>query len=186
MARPKFSIGIDLGTTNCAMAFVALDGEASQSEIFPVPQWETTLRSLRIVDAAIVPLPALGDRGRTDARNRVRRPRMDFRTLCAGRKLRNRPAAWLTPPNRGFATMRSIAAPRFSHGDRTKFPIEKRISPIQASALLLEYLRGAGMRDFSSRRSAFSPSGNHHYRSRIIRRGGSTAHPRRRQPGAIS
>ena len=41
MARPKFSIGIDLGTTNCAMAFVALDGEASPSEVFPVPQWET-------------------------------------------------------------------------------------------------------------------------------------------------
>ena len=41
MSPAKFSIGIDLGTTNCAMAFVPLDEEASQSEMFPVPQWES-------------------------------------------------------------------------------------------------------------------------------------------------
>jgi molecular chaperone DnaK (HSP70) len=40
MARARFSIGIDLGTTNCALAFVPLDGEA-KSEILAIPQWET-------------------------------------------------------------------------------------------------------------------------------------------------
>jgi molecular chaperone DnaK (HSP70) len=40
MATPRFSIGIDLGTTNCALAFVPLDGEA-KSEILGIPQWET-------------------------------------------------------------------------------------------------------------------------------------------------
>ena len=35
-----FSIGIDLGTTNCAMAFEPLDGSGS-SEVSPIPQWET-------------------------------------------------------------------------------------------------------------------------------------------------
>jgi molecular chaperone DnaK (HSP70) len=40
MARPRFSIGIDLGTTNCALAFVSLDDEA-RSEIFGIPQWDT-------------------------------------------------------------------------------------------------------------------------------------------------
>jgi molecular chaperone DnaK (HSP70) len=40
MARPRFSIGIDLGTTNCALAFVPLDDEA-RSEIFDIPQWDT-------------------------------------------------------------------------------------------------------------------------------------------------
>jgi hypothetical protein len=38
MPTPRFSIGIDLGTTNCALAFVPLDGEA-KSEIFGIPQW---------------------------------------------------------------------------------------------------------------------------------------------------
>jgi molecular chaperone DnaK (HSP70) len=40
MARARFSIGIDLGTTNCALAFVPLLGEA-RSEILDIPQWET-------------------------------------------------------------------------------------------------------------------------------------------------
>ena len=40
MARARFSIGIDLGTTNCAAAFVPLDGEA-RSELLAIPQWET-------------------------------------------------------------------------------------------------------------------------------------------------
>ena len=40
MARARFSIGIDLGTTNCAVAFVPLDDEA-RSEILGIPQWDT-------------------------------------------------------------------------------------------------------------------------------------------------
>jgi len=40
MARARFSIGIDLGTTNSALAFVPLVGEATP-EIFVVPQWES-------------------------------------------------------------------------------------------------------------------------------------------------
>src|SRR5947209_7859536 len=38
MTQARFSIGIDLGTTNCALAFVPLHGEA-RSAIFGVPQW---------------------------------------------------------------------------------------------------------------------------------------------------
>ena len=37
MANARFSIGIDLGTTNSAMAFVALQGDAA-SEVFAVAQ----------------------------------------------------------------------------------------------------------------------------------------------------
>src|SRR5450631_2325252 len=40
LARSRFSIGIDLGTTNCALAFVALDGEA-ESEVLRIPQWDS-------------------------------------------------------------------------------------------------------------------------------------------------
>ena len=34
MAHPQFSIGIDLGTTNCAMAFEKLDAATVQREVF--------------------------------------------------------------------------------------------------------------------------------------------------------
>ncbi len=48
MTQARFSIGIDLGTTNSAMAYAPLQGD-SGTEVFAVPQWET-LSS--IVDAA--------------------------------------------------------------------------------------------------------------------------------------
>jgi molecular chaperone DnaK (HSP70) len=39
MARARFSIGIDPGTTNSALAYAPLNGEASP-EILPNPQWD--------------------------------------------------------------------------------------------------------------------------------------------------
>ncbi|HZC98267.1 MAG TPA: hypothetical protein VE267_19495, partial [Bradyrhizobium sp.] len=41
MASARFSIGIDLGTTNCALAFVPLGSEA-RSEILGIQQWDTS------------------------------------------------------------------------------------------------------------------------------------------------
>jgi molecular chaperone DnaK (HSP70) len=38
MTPARFSIGIDLGTTNSALAFVPLNGEAN-SEILEIPHW---------------------------------------------------------------------------------------------------------------------------------------------------
>ena len=40
MAQAKFSIGIDLGTSNSALAFSSLTGEG-QSEVLAIPQWDT-------------------------------------------------------------------------------------------------------------------------------------------------
>ena len=52
MARAKFSIGIDLGTTNCAMAFHSLDEAPSRTEDFPISQLET---SSAFVEAPTLP-----------------------------------------------------------------------------------------------------------------------------------
>ena len=41
MESARFSIGIDLGTTNCAVALVPLDSEA-RSQIFGIQQWDTS------------------------------------------------------------------------------------------------------------------------------------------------
>ena len=51
MASARFSIGIDLGTTNCALAFVPLDGEA-RSQIFGIGQWDT---SSTIMESSALP-----------------------------------------------------------------------------------------------------------------------------------
>ena len=41
MAKYKYSIGIDLGTTNCAVSFVDLDANEARSEVFWVPQLDS-------------------------------------------------------------------------------------------------------------------------------------------------
>ena len=40
MAQAKFSIGIDLGTSNFALAFSPLTTEGG-SEVLAIPQWDT-------------------------------------------------------------------------------------------------------------------------------------------------
>jgi molecular chaperone DnaK (HSP70) len=39
MMAARFSIGVDLGTTNSALAYVPLTGDA-KPEVLAVPQWE--------------------------------------------------------------------------------------------------------------------------------------------------
>ena len=71
MARAQFSIGIDLGTTNCAMAFEALDTELPKSELFLIPQWETLGKIFRGFDFALVSLPSLGRRSPANVAEKV-------------------------------------------------------------------------------------------------------------------
>ena len=50
MARLRFSIGIDLGTTNCAMAFEAFDTAVPQSEVFLSPRKTSDIeRKLKLI-----------------------------------------------------------------------------------------------------------------------------------------
>jgi molecular chaperone DnaK (HSP70) len=142
MARAKFSIGIDLGTTNCAMAFQALDGTNRRSEAFLIPQWESaTGFSEGYTLPSFLYLPAYQETEQMAAHG-----------ASAGE--------WV--PGR-FARKKAVETPgRVAHSvkswlchhavDRSaaflpwrsdEIPVEKRISPIRASALLLEYLRVA-------------------------------------------
>jgi molecular chaperone DnaK (HSP70) len=142
MPGPKFSIGIDLGTTNCAMAFQALDGPNRSSEAFLIPQWESVTG---FSEATTLPsflyLPMDQETAQMTAQG-----------VSAGE--------WV--PGR-FARKKAVESPgRVAHSakswlchhavDRTaaflpwrsdEIPVDKRISPIRASALLLEYLRVA-------------------------------------------
>ena len=51
MAQRKFSIGIDLGTSNSVLAFASLSGDGG-SEVLAIPQWDTPST---VTDSATVP-----------------------------------------------------------------------------------------------------------------------------------
>jgi len=38
---PRFSIGIDLGTTNCALSCVSLEEKHAATVVVEIPQWES-------------------------------------------------------------------------------------------------------------------------------------------------
>ena len=142
MAQPQFSIGIDLGTTNCALAFEGLGTAVAQREVFLVPQWET---ATRFSEASTLPsfLYLLSQ----DEAGQMSRQRTLRAEWVPGRIARTRAAE---SPGRVVHSAKSWLC---HHGvDRNapflpwrsdEIPVEKRISPIRASALLLEYLRAA-------------------------------------------
>jgi molecular chaperone DnaK (HSP70) len=142
MARAKFSIGIDLGTTNCAMAFEALDGDVPHSEVFLIPQWETltafseaaTLPSFLYLPQEHEAAQMLGQGTRRQEWIPGRLARKQAVEL-PGRVVHSA-KSWLchhaVDRDAPFLPWRS-----------DEIPVEKRISPIRASALLLEYLRVA-------------------------------------------
>ncbi|MBV8641319.1 MAG: Hsp70 family protein [Verrucomicrobia bacterium] len=149
MARPRFSIGIDLGTTNCAMAFEAFDTAVPQSEVFLIPQWESlagfsegsTLPSFLYLplEEETAQLPGERTRGVEWIPGRFARKRA---AELPGRVV-NSAKSWLchhtVDRNAPFLPWRS-----------DEIPVEKRISPIRASTLLLEYLRTAWNAKFAA------------------------------------
>src|ERR1043166_5596497 len=137
MARAKFSIGIDLGTTNCAMAFEALDGADSRTQVFAIPQWEkpgtlsesATLPSFLYLPAAHE-AAALGGEGWVPGRfARKQAAELPGRVVHSAK-------SWLchhtVDRSAPFLPWRSDA-----------LDPAQRISPVQASAILLQYLRAA-------------------------------------------
>ncbi len=142
MASPQFSIGIDLGTTNCAMAFEGLALPNARQEVFPIFQWET---ASRFSEASTLPsfLYLLSEDEATQMSGNDG-PRAEW---VPGRFARTRAAE---SPGRVVHSAKSWLC---HHGvDRSasflpwrsdEIPVEKRISPIRASALLLQYLRAA-------------------------------------------
>ena len=166
MSSARFSIGIDLGTTNCAMAFVPLDGEISQSEMFPIPQWESlTSLSESLTLPSFLYLPRENEAAQMLGKN------FAGREWIAGRFARRQAAespgrvthsakSWLchhaVDRNAPFLPWRS-----------DEIPVEKNIahSGVCPLARILARRLGCAIR---SRRSGFPPSRNHGHCSRII------------------
>ena len=141
MARARFSIGIDLGTTNSALAFVPLLGEA-QPEILQIPQWEglaglaegPTLPSfLYLPDDAV----AAQLRGRAAGAGQWIIGRF------ARTKLAETPGRVVHSAKSWLAHNAADRLAPFLPWGSTDLPPGQKISPVHASALILNYLRGA-------------------------------------------
>ncbi len=141
MTRARFSIGIDLGTTNCALAFVPLHGEA-RSEIVGIPQWETlsgitespALPSfLYLPDEAVVAQIQGREAGNEE--------------WIVGRLARKKAGE---SPGRVVHSAKSWLCHHTSDRSARFLPLgsddiarNSKISPVRASALILDHLKGA-------------------------------------------
>ena len=170
----RFSIGIDLGTTNSALAYVPLTSDAPP-ETLAVAQWETpdTLRETPTLPSFLyLPEDALA----ADLRGRV----PGTEGWIAGRLARRRAGE---TPGRVVRSAKSWlchhaadrSAPILPWGSEDLAPAQK-ISPVRAAAFILNYLRGAWDRPFAGSGCAFDDAGNHHHGARLVRRRRAAAH----------
>ena len=136
----KFCIGIDLGTTNCVMAFEELDRAMPQTEVVLIPQWETLtgfseapmLPSFLYLPSEQEAAQMLGEGTGRDEWIPGRFARKQA-AESPGR-VAHSAKSWLCH----HAVDRSAS---FLPWRSDEIPVDKRISPIRASALLLGYLR---------------------------------------------
>jgi molecular chaperone DnaK (HSP70) len=150
----KFSIGIDLGTTNCAMAFAPLDTANPHSKTFQISQWETltgfseasTLPSFLYLptEPEVAQISRPGTRTGEWIPGRLARKK----AVDSPGRVAHSAKSWLCH----HAVDRS--AP-FLPWRSDEVPVEKRLSPIRASALLLEYLRAAWDMQFAREHTRF-------------------------------
>jgi molecular chaperone DnaK (HSP70) len=145
---PRYSIGIDLGTTNSALAFVPLAGDG-QTRVLPVRQWE----SLSLVgEAPILPsflyLPEesaarqLAGRDTGPGEWVVGRLARSMAGENPGRVVHSA-KSWLCHPGA------DPSAPFLPWGSQD-IRADRKISPIRASALILNALRGGWDSQFVS------------------------------------
>ena len=137
-ARARFSIGIDLGTTNSALAFAPLVGEG-KPEILFLPQWES-LDGL----AEKPTLPSFLDLPEEAVAAHLRSGEVGAGQWIVGHFARMKASE---TPGRVVHSAKSWlchhaadrSAPFLPWGS-TDLAREQKISPVRASALILNYL----------------------------------------------
>ncbi len=143
-ASPAFSIGIDLGTTHCALACLPLDGSAAPSSVVAVPQLDSVETVIRdTVLPSVLYMPTEAERARLPTGTAG----PGASRWIVGRFARRRTAE---APGRVVHSSKSwLANPAVAPGDRilpadsADVPPEERISPVDAAAALLTHLRTA-------------------------------------------
>ena len=148
MANARYSIGIDLGTTNSALAFVPLDGAAA-TEVLAIAQWRSATAS---TEAATLPsflyLPEEGGAAETAGDGSAHGP------WIVGLLARQRAAE---APGRVVHSAKSWlchhAADRtqpFLPWGSDEIAAPRKISPVRAQALILNALMQAWDRRFAA------------------------------------
>src|SRR6516165_2611078 len=139
MSAARFSIGIDLGTTNSALAYAPLNGEAPL-ETLPIQQWETPET---LVEVPM--LPSFLYRPEEALAKQLPGKVPGTQAWIVGRLARRRAAEM---PGRVVGSAKSWlchhtadrAAQILPWGSEDIGP-DHKISPVRASALILNYLR---------------------------------------------
>src|SRR6201984_3091450 len=146
MPSARFSIGIDLGTTNCALAFVLLGSEA-RSEIFGIPQWDT---SSTIMESRALPSFLYFPDAVTATQIQ---PTASGEVWVVGRLARKKAAE---SPGRVVHSAKSWLCHHTSDRLAEFLPWgaddiarNRKISPVRASALILNQLKQAWNRRFA-------------------------------------
>lgn len=153
VATARFSIGIDLGTTNSAMAFAALAGDGA-ADIFLVPQWNS---SFAVVEAPT--LPSFLYRPEAAVAARLQASRRDASAWVIGALAREKAHEM---PGRVAHSAKSWLchhaadreAPFLPWGSQD-VPAAEKISPLRATSLILGHLRNAWNTHFAHNEPAF-------------------------------
>lgn len=153
MEQARFSIGIDLGTTNCAMAFVPLHGNA-KSEVFVISQWDTVSTL-----AESTTLPSFLYLPEDEGVEQLGPDKGGARGWIVGRFARKRAAE---TPGRVVHSAKSWLSHHAADRSASFLPWgsedidrDRKISPIHASALILNFLRGAWNKRFAGSGAEF-------------------------------
>jgi molecular chaperone DnaK (HSP70) len=150
---PRYSIGIDLGTTNSALAFVSLVGDATP-EILRISQWENLAglaEQPTLPSFLYLPEDAVAAHFRGMASGDGQWIIGRFARTKAGEtpgRVVHSAKSWLCH----HAADRSAPFLPWGTSDLTR---EQKISPVRASALILDYLREAWNSRFAAAGFAF-------------------------------
>src|SRR6516225_2628577 len=116
MSAARFSIGIDLGTTNSALAYAPLNGDAPPEKL-PVQQWETpeTLVEVPMLPSFLyLPEAALAQQ----LRGKVPETQGGLSAALPNAERQKCQAAWCALPSPGCAIIRRTASRRSCPGAR--------------------------------------------------------------------
>ncbi len=154
MAQPKkFSIGIDLGTSNSVLAFAPLSGEGA-SQAFAVPQWDTPST---VIDHPTVPSflyrPEEAIAAQINARGLGSSEWVVGR--LAQRKASETPGRVVQSAKSWLCHHAADRSARFLPWGSDELAQQDKISPVTASALILGYLRAAWNLRFAEQGCAF-------------------------------
>ncbi|MEZ5785301.1 MAG: Hsp70 family protein [Xanthobacteraceae bacterium] len=154
MAQPKkFSIGIDLGTSNSVLAFAPLAG-ADLSEVLAVPQWDTPST---VIDHPTVPSFLYRPEEAVAAQIRERVPGSSEWLVgrLAQRKASETPGRVVQSAKSWLCHHAADRLAQFLPWGSDELAQQEKISPVAASALILGYLRAAWDLRFAAQGCAF-------------------------------